>query len=75
MKDRAQTFIEKPHGFSNGDSTKNKPKIIIGPGSRVDGTIKLEREVELYISETAKVGGVTGEMSMDDAIRFKGNRP
>ena len=35
-----------------------KPRIVIGPGTRVEGKIRLEREVKLYISETAEVGGV-----------------
>ena len=71
---RGDLVIEKPGGWGwNRD--KRKPKVVIGANSRVDGTIRLEREVELYISETAEVGGVTGEMDMDDAIRFSGNRP
>jgi hypothetical protein len=39
------------------------------------GRIDLEREVELYISESAEVCGVTGVMSLDQAIRFIGERP
>jgi hypothetical protein len=66
-------IVEKPGGW--GDSNKRKPKIVIGPNSRVVGTIKLEREVELYISDSAEVGGVSGVMSMDEAVRFTGNRP
>jgi len=66
--------VEKPHGFGWNRSNR-KPRIVIGPGSRVGGVIRLEREVELYISESAEVGGVEGEMSMDDAVRFSGARP
>ena len=66
--------IDKPSGFSFGRHSKD-PKIIIGPGSRVEGVIRLERKVKLFISETAEVGGVEGVMSMDDATRFSGNRP
>jgi DUF4097 and DUF4098 domain-containing protein YvlB len=68
-------IVEKPGGWGFGRSNQRKPKIVIGPGARVVGNIELEREVELFISETAEVGGVTGEMSMDDAVRFSGNRP
>jgi DUF4097 and DUF4098 domain-containing protein YvlB len=64
--------VEKPGGWGREN---RKPRVIIGPGSVVVGQIHLEREVELYISETAEVGGVTGEMSMDDAVRFSGERP
>lgn len=52
-----------------------KPTVVIGPGSRVEGVLILKREVKLYISERAEVGGVEGVMSMDDAVRFSGDRP
>ncbi len=69
-------IIEEPGGWGwNNSSKKRKPRITIGPGSVVEGNIQLEREVELYISESARVGGVSGVMSMDDAERFSGNRP
>ena len=58
-----------------GSSKKRKPKVIIGPNSTVVGDIILEREVELFISNSAKVGGVSGEMSINDAVRFSGDRP
>ena len=64
--------IEKPSGWNSSGGT---PRIVIGPGSRVEGVIRLEREVKLYISDSAEVGGVEGEMSMDDAVRFSGKRP
>lgn len=67
-------IVEEPGGWNWGRN-KRKPKIVIGPGSRVVGNIELEREVELFISDTAEVGGVTGEMSLDDAQRFSGSRP
>lgn len=68
-------MIEKPGGINWGKSNSRKPKIIIGPGSKVGGEIIAEREVELYISETAEVGGVSGIMSMEQAVRFSGERP
>jgi DUF4097 and DUF4098 domain-containing protein YvlB len=67
--------VEKPGGWSFGSNKSRMPEITIGPGSRVDGVIRLEREVKLFISESAKVGGVEGEMTMDDAVRFSGERP
>ena len=71
---RGNLTVEKPGGWGHNDS-KRKPKIIIGPGSRVEGEIIVEREVELYISESAEVGSVSGEMNLDDAVRFSGSRP
>lgn len=67
--------IEKPSNWGFGKSKKRKPRVVIGPGSTVKGVIDLEREVELFISETATVGGVKGVMSMDDAVRFSGDSP
>lgn len=78
LRDRAviqgDLLIEKPGGWGM-NSNRRKPKVIVGPGSRIGGQIVLEREVELYISETADIGGVRGEMSLDDAIRFSGESP
>lgn len=71
---RGNLIVEKPSGWGwNRD--RRKPKIVIGPGSKVLGNIDVERVVELFISESAEVGGVTGEMSMDDAVRFSGKNP
>lgn len=70
---RGDLLVEKP-GWGNRGSNR-KPKVIIGPGSEVVGSIVLEREVDLFISESAKVGGVSGVMSLDDAVRFSGRNP
>ena len=72
---RGDIIVEKPSGWSWGKDKRRKPRIVIGPGSRVDGEIHVEREVELFISESAQVGGVSREMEMDDAKRFSGERP
>ncbi|MCP5093199.1 MAG: hypothetical protein GY949_19985 [Gammaproteobacteria bacterium] len=72
---KGDLVVEKNSGWGWGKSKRRKPRIVIGPGSRVEGTIVLEREVKLFISDSATVGGVEGEMSMDDAVRFSGDRP
>jgi DUF4097 and DUF4098 domain-containing protein YvlB len=64
--------VEKPSGRNSNNRT---PRVVIGPGSRVEGVLRLEREVKLYISESAEVGGVEGVMTMEDAVRFSGKRP
>jgi len=64
--------IEKPSGHY---SNSRKPEVVIGPGSRVLGGIIAEREIELFISDTAEVSSVSGVMSMDDAQRYSGARP
>jgi DUF4097 and DUF4098 domain-containing protein YvlB len=71
---RGDLVVENSRGWNSDDGSR-RPKIVIGPGCEVLGEIRLEREAKLYISETASVAGVSGEMSMEDAIRFSGNRP
>jgi len=72
---KGNIVVEKNNGWGWGKGKKRKPRIVIGPGSRVEGKIDLEREVELFISDTAEVGSVEGVMSIDDAVRFSGDSP
>lgn len=72
---KGDLIVEKPGGMNWGKKKTRKPRIVIGPGSRVEGTIELEREVELFISDSAEVSDVSGVMSMDDAVRFSGDSP
>lgn len=72
---KGDVIVEKPSSWGWGKSKTRKPRIVIGPGSIVEGDIDVERKVDLFISDSAKVGGVTGEMSMDDAVRFSGDKP
>lgn len=36
------------------------PRVVIGPGAVVDGPLVFEREVTLYVHDTARIGPVTG---------------
>ena len=72
---KGDLVVEKNTGWGWGKSKSRKPRIVVGPGSRVEGRIILKREVELFISDSAEVGGVEGEMAMSDAVRFSGDRP
>jgi carbonic anhydrase/acetyltransferase-like protein (isoleucine patch superfamily) len=47
------------------------PRVVIGPGSVVGGTLKFEREVKLYVSDRATIGHIEGAT----AVRFSGERP
>jgi DUF4097 and DUF4098 domain-containing protein YvlB len=66
--------VEKPSRRGNTYNSRD-PRIVIGPGSRVEGSIVLKRQVELFISTSAEVGAIGGVMSMDDAVRFDGEKP
>jgi hypothetical protein len=50
--------VEKPEG--SGDWMHNVPRIVIEPGAVVEGPLKFEREVRLYVSESAQIGPVEG---------------
>jgi hypothetical protein len=72
---KGDLIVEKPSNWGWGNKKNRKPRIVVGPGSTIEGIIKLEHEVELYVSTTASIGGVSGVMSMDDAVRFSGKTP
>ncbi|HEY8509418.1 MAG TPA: hypothetical protein VIL32_13730, partial [Steroidobacteraceae bacterium] len=63
--------VEKPNTFGGSWGTSTVPQIVIGPRATVDGTLEFEREVKLYVSETAKIGKVVGATP----IKFSGKRP
>ncbi|WP_156762757.1 DUF4097 family beta strand repeat-containing protein [Woeseia oceani] len=72
---RGNLIVEKPGGWRWSEKNQRKPRVIVGPGTQILGKIQLEREVELFISESATVSTVSGEMSLNDAVRFSGARP
>jgi hypothetical protein len=47
------------------------PRIEIGPGVTIQGDLRFEREVKLYVSDRATIGPVTGTTP----ITFSGNTP
>jgi DUF4097 and DUF4098 domain-containing protein YvlB len=52
-------LVEKPHGgWFNW--THKTPKVTIGPRAVVEGPIKFEHEVELHVSDSAKIGKIQG---------------
>jgi DUF4097 and DUF4098 domain-containing protein YvlB len=48
------------HGFNIHFGTQKPPRIVIGPNATVDGPLVFEREVVLYVHDSAKIGAVTG---------------
>jgi len=39
---------------------RTPPRIVVGPNAVVDGSLEFEREVKLYVHETARTGPVSG---------------
>ncbi len=61
--------VSKPGG-SNWNNNR-LPRVIIGPDSVVSGDIVLERETELYVHDSARIGAVRG----GSARPYSGDRP
>jgi hypothetical protein len=51
-------LVKRPNGIINFGN--NVPRIEIGPGTTVQGELRFEREVKLYVSDKATIGPVTG---------------
>lgn len=51
-------LVEKPHGINWGKP--RIPRVVIGPNATVKGELRFEREVELFVHSSAKVGAVSG---------------
>ena len=59
---RGGIHVEKPHGWGSliqfGDS--KPPRVVIGRNCIVEGELRFDREVRLYVHQTARIGRVTG---------------
>jgi cytoskeletal protein CcmA (bactofilin family) len=51
--------------------SQDVPRIVIGPGATVQGELRFERPVQLYVSDKATIGTVTGA----SPIPFTGENP
>jgi hypothetical protein len=62
-------LVQKPSGELN--IGHDVPQIVIGPGATVQGELRFERTVKLYVSNKATIGAVTGATP----IPFSGDNP
>lgn len=60
--------VNRSHNSSRNPHT---PRIVIGPHAVVNGTLEFHREVELYVSDSARIGPVKGAA----ARMFSGEQP
>jgi len=51
--------------------TSHSPRIVIGPGAVVQGNLRFDRQVQLYVSDQASIGPVSGAT----AVKFSGASP
>ncbi|MEO0575275.1 MAG: hypothetical protein AAF004_07415 [Pseudomonadota bacterium] len=66
-------IVKKTKNWWKSGNKNKVPRIVIGPNVVIEGTLVLEREVELYIHETATVESVEGKNI--DIQRYSGSRP
>jgi len=64
-------LIEKPSVPGHNWGRHQKPRVVIGPNATVTGAIRAEQEIDLYVSNRATIGTVTGAK----AILFTGEEP
>jgi hypothetical protein len=63
-------LVEKPN-LNWFNRNRRPPHIVIGPGAVVEGKLRFEHEVELLVSDRAKIGPVDGAT----AVPFSGDEP
>lgn len=68
---RVDGGIHVEKGSGSHESENPPPRIVVGPGSVVGGTLDFERPVKLYVSDRATIGPVQGATP----VKFPGDRP
>jgi len=63
--------VRKSGGWSLSLGSEDVPRIVIGPGTVVGGTLNFERKVSLYVSDKATIGPVQGAT----VVKYSGARP
>lgn len=63
--------VEKSDGFSVSFGNRRPQRIVIGPDAVVEGPMVFERDVVLYVHDSARTGKITGAT----AIRFSTPTP
>jgi len=64
-------LVEPSNNALFGAPSPHKPRIVIGAGAVVQGDLRFERDVLLYVNDKATVGPITGAT----AIRYSGDKP
>ena len=62
-------YRQPSHG--PGDANGGTPRITIGPGSVVEGPLRFDRPVRLYVHDSARIGTLHGA----EAMRYSGDTP
>jgi hypothetical protein len=73
VRERNESWLDRliRDWFFDQERPQKLPLIVIGPGAVVNGTLKFECAVKLYVSDRATIGPVEGAT----AVRFSGEPP
>jgi cytoskeletal protein CcmA (bactofilin family) len=63
-------LVEKPSSLTN-HLGNDVPRIVVGPGATVEGELRFDRPVQLFVSDRATIGQVVGAT----ATTFSGDSP
>jgi hypothetical protein len=53
-------LVEKSQGIRFNWGKKRTPRVVIGPNAVVEGELRFERAVELFVHPSARIGKVSG---------------
>lgn len=62
-------LVERPSGLSW--SRNRNPRVVIGPNTVIGGKLEFKRDVDLYVSKSAKIGTIEGATP----VTFEGSKP
>jgi cytoskeletal protein CcmA (bactofilin family) len=65
--------VQKPRGINWG-KTPEPPRVVLGAGARVSGSIVLEHPTRVYVHQDAALPEVTGEIVGGAIVRFAGTQ-
>lgn len=64
-------IVNRAHSGWFGNGSNRKPRVVIGPGAVVKGTLDFQQPVDLFVSDRASVGTIKGAQAQS----FSGDRP
>ncbi len=64
--------VKKPRVSNWWGKDPQPPRIVLGPGARISGSITLEQPAKIYVHQNAQLPIITGEMVGGAVVRFTG---
>jgi len=64
--------VKKPRVSNWWGKNPQPPRIVLGPGARISGSITLEQPAKIFVHQNAQLPTITGEMVDGAVVRFSG---